>query len=301
MYHIPATSVYRAYALALGILILGAFGCKKHRGDMRTAAEKKAAETLSVKVKNITSRTLYATCFCYLKKKNSPRWHWYKTPVYALEGDAEATIPIAHIPEYRTRKNVYGVLGVFTDRHKAEQAIYELMDDHNKIDLDRLTKIQDNTILLGVEKYGIQGDVFDYDFVPDDQETTVVPELDFVVHNQTGKPVYATAFIYQKKEDMPVWKYDKSPVIRIEAGDQGVIDVDTLTDPYDRKYMRGYLAVFDEAEEQQAHQATYQLLKSHQKITLGLLSALQSKKVVLKYQRYGILGDSLKFKIEDTR
>lgn len=301
MYNISPLSFRRPFTILACSLILFVFGCKQNISDTRSAAEKKEAESLSVKVKNITSRTLYATCFCYLKKHNSPRWHWYKTPVHTLEGGAEVSIPVGHIPEYRTRKNVYGVLGMFTEKKEAEESIYELMDDHNKIDLDRLIKIQDNVILLGVEKYGIQGDVFDYDFVPENQEVGVVPELDFVVYNQTGKPVYATAFIYQKKEDMPVWKYDKSPVIRIESGDQGIIDVDTLTNPYDRKYMRGYLAIFDEAEEQQAHQATYQLLKSHQKITLGLLSALQSKKVVLKYQRYGILGDSLKFKIEDTR
>jgi hypothetical protein len=299
--YLPTKRPPLLFAFFLGLALLTTFGCKQHVLYSRTAAEKKKEETLSVKVKNITSRTLYVTCFCYLKKKNSPRWHWYKTPVHELGEEQETTISIGHIPEYRTRKNVYGVLGVFTERKKAESAIYELMEDHNKIDLDRIVKIKDNTILIGVEKYGIQGDVFDYDFVPDNQEVVEVPELDFVVYNETGKPVYATAFIYQKKEDMPVWKYDKSPVIRIEPGSQGVIDVDTLTDPYDRKYMRGYLAVFDEAEEQQANQATYQLLKEHQKITLGLLSALQSKKVVLKYQRYGILGDSLKFKIEDTR
>lgn len=295
------TITWRQPIIPLLLALVVTFGCKQPENTIKNEAEKQATESLAVKVKNITSRTLYATCFCYIKKGNSPRWHWYKAPVYELPSDTLVTMPIARIADARTRKNVYGALGVFTERAEAEKAIYELMDDHNKIDLDRLIKTQGNTIILGVEKYGIQGDIFDYDFVPDNQEVKIVPELDFVVSNQTGKPVYATAFIYQKKEDMPVWRYDKSPVVRIEKGDQGVIDVDTLTNPYDRKYMRGYLAIFDEAEEQEAEQATYQLLKSHQKITLGLLAALQSKKVVLKYQRYGILGDSLKFKIEDTR
>ena len=94
---------------------------------------------------------------------------------------------------------VYGTLGVFTSQTEAQNATYELTSDENKIDLDKVHKLGNQTIVLGVEKYGVVGDIFDYDFFPDDMHIPDIPELDFEVENHTGKPLYATAFIYQKK------------------------------------------------------------------------------------------------------
>lgn len=282
-----------------GLIALLLAGCQS--GIQEQAAKKKKSGELSLTVKNITKQTLFATCFAYLKKDNAPRWRWHKTPIHELQPDQTAHIPIATIAHPTNYADSYGTLGVFASRQQAEQAIYELTPDENKVDLDKLHILQDKTIVLGIEKYGVVGDIFDYSFFPTDFEIPEVPELDFNVENETGKPLYVTAFIYQKKENMPIWRYDKSPVVRIEHGHTEMVDVDTLTNPYDRKYMRGFLAVFDESEKQDAYQATFQLLQAHQKINLGLLAALRDRKVVLKSQKYGILGDIIDFVVKEPR
>ena len=272
-------------------------GCKQPLSSL----QKKPNYDLSIKVKNITKRTLYAASFTYMKQEHVPRWRWHKTKVHTLTPGTETIIPIARFNQKKLMKSAYGVLGVFTDKPAAEKSIYELLPDENKIDLDKVHKLQDQTVVLGIEKYGVVGDIFDYSFFPDELHIPDIPELDFKVENQTGKTIFATAFIYQKKENMPIWRYDKSPVVRIENGQTALIDVDTLTNPYDRKYMRGYLAVFDNDEEDDAYQSTFQLLKTHQKVNVGLLAALRDRKVILKHQKYGILGDVIDFTIKAPR
>ncbi len=263
--------------------------------EQKEANRLQAPYAMTIKIRNITKKTLYATCFAYMKKEHAPRWCWNKTNVYELIPNKEVTILLDTFKNRNSIPDAYGVLGVFTTHEEAEDAIYELMPDDNKIDLDRLQKLQDKTIVLGIEKYGVVGDIFDYSFIPDHANMHQVPELDFSVENKTGKALYATAFIYQKKDDMPIWRYDKSPVIKIEADQIGMIDVDTITNPYDRKYTRGYLAIFDETEKADAYNSTYQLLKKHQIINLGLLSGLRERKIILKHQKYGILGDVIDF------
>jgi len=264
-------------------------------------SQKQSPATLEVKIRNITKRTLYATCFSYIKKENSPRWLWQKSSVYELLPSKDVAIMIGSFKSAQAIPDCYGILGIFTNHDQASKAIYELVPDENKIDLDRLKKLQDKTIILGIEKYGIVGDIFDYSFVPEHEATNEVPELDFYVENKTGKALYVTAFVYQKKEDMPIWEYSKSPVIKVGADESGLIDVDTIINTYDRKYTRGYLAVFDETEKQEAYDCTYQLLKEHQSINLGLLSELQDRKIILKSQKYGILGDVIDFVVKEPR
>lgn len=284
------------YLLLLPLLMLTA--CKQEQ-----SAEPAPIKTfdLTIKVKNITNRTLFATCFAYMKKNNYPRWRWHKTKVRPLLPQEETIIPITQLTRKDDFHNVYGTLGVFLSQPEAEAAIYELTPDENKVDLDKLHKLTNQTIVLGIEKYGVVGDIFDYSFFPDDMNIPEVPELDFVVENKSGKTIYATAFIYQKKEVQPIWRYDKTPVVRIASGQSKLVDVDTLTDPYDRKYMRGFLAIFDESEQEDANHSTFQLLKEHQKVNLGLLAALRDRKVIIKNQKYGILGDIIDFTVHEPR
>ncbi|MDQ5890165.1 MAG: hypothetical protein QG604_39 [Candidatus Dependentiae bacterium] len=284
--------------LGLSLLILYITGCAFDQPGAKAA---QSECTLAVKIRNITKRALYATCFAYIKKEQSPRWRWQKTNVYELIPDKDVIITIDTFKSPRSVPDALGVLGVFTTYEEADNAIYELLADANKIDLDRLQKLRDKTVLLGIEKYGVVGDIFDYSFVPDNAKPHAIPELDFAVENRSGKPLYATAFIYEKKEDMPIWRYDKSPVIKIEPDQTGVIDVDTMTNQYDRKYTRGFLAIFDESEKKQAYDSTYQLLEGHQTINLGLLSALENRKVILKSQKYGIMGDVIDFVVKEPR
>lgn len=283
----------------LGALALFVVGCKVEQHA--EPAKKRTSGELSLTLKNITKKTLYTTCFAYLKKDTAPRWRWHKSTVYELPPQQIVHIPIGYIKNPADFADSYGTLGVFNTRGEAERSVYELTPDNNKVDLDKLHVLQDQVVVLGIEKYGVVGDIFDYSFFPKDFEIPEVPELDFTVENATGKPLYVTAFIYQKKESMPIWRYDKSPVVRVENGQEALVDVDTLTNPYDRKYMRGFLAVFDESEKSDAFHSTFQLLQSHQKINIGLLAALRDRKVVLKSQKYGILGDIIDFVVKEPR
>lgn len=285
----------KAYTFLLFTLIFLSNGCSKKNNAKRSNSH----EPLTVKVKNITPRTLYTTCFAHMKKQFGSRWRWHKTKVYKLKPHIDVVIPIGNVANKYDRSGVYGALGIFTDESAAHDAIYELLPDQHKLDLDQIEKLKDQTVLIGVEKYGITGDIFDYDFVGENEVINAEQELDFVVENKTGRNIYATAFAYQVKEDMPTWRYDKTPIVFIKNGESAVIDIDTLSDQYDRRFMRGYLAVFDEGEEHEAHNATYQLLKPYQKVKLGRLSALQERKIILTDQKYGILGDMINFTIKE--
>lgn len=281
----------------MSVFVLLSTGCLVQK---ETTKESVSA-TLSVTIRNITKRTLFATCFAYMKKEAAPRWRWNKSAVYELTPNKDVTIVLDSFKSKTAIPNAYGVLGIFTSHEAADNAIYELLPDENKVDIDLINKLNDKTIVLGIEKYGVVGDIYDYSFIPNNQTMHEAPELDFSVENRTGKTLYMTAFIYQKKDDMPTWRYDKSPVIRVEADQTGIIDVDTLTNAYDRKYTRGYLAVFDESEKKDAFDCTYQLLKDHQIVNVGLLSALQNRKVILKSQKYGIIGNVIDFVVKEPR
>jgi len=281
----------------LMLAVLLSTGCAIKESAKVESTEK----ILSIKVRNITPRTLYASCFTFMRKEESPRWRWYKTQVYELVPSKDIVMALGSFKSRRSIPDAYGVLGLFTEYEKAENAIYELLPDENKIDLDRVNKLADKTVVIGLEKYGIAGDIFEYSMIPDNSPIKDTAPLDFTVENQTGKPVYVTAFIYEKKEDMPIWQYNKSPIVRIETGELGAVKVDAVLNTYDRRYTRGYLGVFEESERQEAFDCTFPLLKDHQRIDVGVLAALKNGNIVLKKQKYGIMGDVVDFVPKDTR
>lgn len=264
---------------------------KKEQAEIR----KVKATELDFQVQNTTGKTIYATCFAYIKKRPFTRWRWDKTKVYKIEPKQIVTIDVDTIMDKQDRENVYGYLAVFNNRKKAKDAIYELLDDKFKIDLDLLYKLKDHKVIVGVETYGFKGEILDYDFVPIKEDGVRYPELDFVVENQTGKPVYVTCFAYQIKEDQPVWKYNKTKVKKIKPYGMAIMDVDTIIKPYDRVYMRGYLGVFK--NKQQAKDATFELLNPRNKVRIGRLAALKNKKVILEVEQYGIKGESIDFSV----
>ncbi len=290
--------------VAFSIFLLLGFltsGCAKQK---RSSINNQEHE-LSITIKNITQANIFVTCFAYIKKDNSPRWRWDKSPIYEMKSKSTITIPIATLKRKKDLEDVYGALGVFNEEKDADDAIYELLPDENKVDLDRIYNIKDKTVLLGVENYGrLHAGRIDYEFAGNlEEEANILhaEELDFYVENNMHRPVYVAGFIYQKKEDMPVWQFDKTPVIRIEPDEVGKIDVDTLTVDYDRKYMRAYLGVFRENEQVEAENSTYQLLKPYQKVNLGRIAELKDKKVSLKIEQYGILGNMIDFSIKKPR
>lgn len=256
--------------------------------------EKIAPNQLAIHVKNSTAKTVYACSFSYIKKANFDRWRWDKSNIIELQPQQEADIKLDAIDDDETRNNVYGYLAVFDTRAHAEEAIYELLEDAKKIDLDLISKIQDKVITIAVEQYGFKKDRITYGFDSRTKAATL-PDFNFSVENQTGQPVYVTAFVYEKKKDMPTWQYTKTPMVYLENNKESKIDVSGITNEYDWKYMRGYLGVFREDEKKEAEESTYELLDPSHKLTLGLLNDINGHKITLNAEEYGIVGNFIDY------
>jgi hypothetical protein len=262
----------------------------------------KKPSSLSFPVKNNTGKTLWVTCFAYLQRYSYCSWRWEKSPVCKLEPGKTCMMQIDSVYSKEVEKSVFGYLGVFKTFAEAEQSTYQLLDDAQKLDLDLIYKIGDNTVTLEVEKYGAEGQNFDYHLTGKQiEQLGYQPELDFFVENKTGKTVLVTCFVYEQPidtTDSPVWKYVKTAVQKIEHGELALIDAASSRDLYASQYMRGTLGIFDEDEEDEAEAATFQLLPEKKKIMLDRLIGLRGKKIVLSVEKYGSEGDFIDYVIK---
>lgn len=269
---------------------------------------------LDFDVENLTGKPIYVTCFTYQRRRPFERWHWLKSPIYEILPGHSVTIDIDTVPDKHDRNFVFGYLGVMDSKLEAEESVFELLHDSKKLDLDLLHALKGKKVTIQVERYGMKGDFLDYDFVKKDSEATEPEDsLEFAVENQTGKPVCAVGFIYEKKakgswigateekDDMTVWRYERTNVIKLPPGQTGIIKVDHIATSRDRGYVRGYLGVFDEAHENQAYNAVYELLDSSNKLNLGELARLTGKKVVLEVQNYGIMQESVNYVVKPVK
>jgi hypothetical protein len=293
---------------------------KKGSLQENTSADKE----LDVEVENKTGKTIYVTCFSYIKRRPFSRWRWNKSQVYKIKNNESTTIDLPTINDKEDRNNTFGYLGVFENKKNAENSIFELLDDAKKIDLDIVAQLKGKKVIIEIEKYGIDGEFYDYDFVKRTKLTQKYPELDFYVENKIGKPVYITCFVYQKKakgtwlaiktkeawttddetrDDMSIWRFDKTPVIKLMPNETKIIDVDTIIEPRDREYVRGYLVIFDENEKEMAEKSVYELLpiESRRKLDLGRLVDMKKKKIEIYTERYGIMGNLIDYSIKPTQ
>ncbi len=252
-------------------------------------------------IQNTTGKTIYAVCFAYIQKQPFHRWRWDKTNIYKINNNQTVQIDVDYIKDEAYRKNVYGYLAIFDTKEKAENAIYELLEEKDKIALDKLYKLKNQKILIGVEKYGFKGEQLAHDIVPFEDSEMKFPELDFVVENKTGKTVLIACFVYQRKDDAHIWRFDKTPIIKLKPNDYGLIDVDSIREKYVRVYLQGYLAVFNEDQLQEAKESTFELLAPENKIPLGRMAALKNKKVVLEVEQYGTVGTKIDYTIHPLR
>jgi|SaaInlStandDraft_3_1057020.scaffolds.fasta_scaffold06843_4 hypothetical protein len=290
------------FIFSLTILLLITSGCNKQKQNNSELSFLNSSNELDFKVLNKTSKTIFVTCFSYIKKRYHARWRWDKSPVYKLIPNATTLINIDTIPDKEDRNNIFGYLAVFESEKDAIASIYEFLHDKQKLDLDLLSKIkdQDKTVVIGVEKYGLKNDVLvtdvtQYPYKKKDK----IPELDFSVKNKTGKTKLVVGFVYQNKDNIRnVWGYDKTDIVRVENDSQEWIDVDTIVDSRNRSYVRGYLGVFNEDEEQLAKDATYELLETNQKLNVGRLQNLKNKHVVIEVEKYGIMGEEIDYTIK---
>jgi len=269
---------------------------------------------LDFDVENQTGKTMFVTCFIWQRKRDFAYWRWDKTNIYTVAPGKTITIDLDTIPDKQDRNEVFGYLGVYEDEKIAREATYELSDDNSLLDLDLVCNLKGKKIVLAVEKYGSKGEFFEYDFIDKaSKEAKIEPELDFAVENKTGKQLILTCFVYEKKaksrwiaaletkDDMAVWRFDKTPLLRLNPNQIGIIDVDTLASNRDREYVRGYLAVFDASEEKAALDATYEMLESHRKLNLGELRRLKNKKIVIEIEKYGTSPNFIDYVIKPSR
>jgi hypothetical protein len=265
---------------------------------------------LDFDVENKTGKTVYVTCFVYQRKRAFGRWRWDKSKIYQINNNQTVTVDVDSIPDEQDRNAVFGYLGVFKSEAEANDATYELTKEQNLMDLDLLIKLKGKKVTLLVEKYGHKGEIFEYDFVNKDGSVGPSDELDFAIENKTGKPIFVTCFVYQKKakgswlasleekDDMAVWRFDKTPIVHLMPDQTGIIDVDTIVTERDREYVRGYLAVFDQDEENLAYQSTFESLETSRKLHMGELHRLKNKKIIIDVEKYGAMEDFIDFVIK---
>jgi hypothetical protein len=264
---------------------------------------------LDFEVENKTGRTIFVTCFAYVHKGDFRHWRWDKSPVVEIPDGKTDFIDVDTIDDAQDRENTYGYLSVFNDKKNADEAVIELVDERNLLDLDRLINLKNKKVIVEIEKYGLK-EFYEYDFTAQNAEIKKSPELDFVVENRTGKTIIVCCFVYQKrgkgrwipelgeKDDASVWRFDKTPLVTIKPGQQQKIDADTIIAVRDRTYVRGYLAVFDGNERNKAEQSTYEHLESNRKLNLGLLSTIKNKKIIVEVEKYGIMPNFIDYTIK---
>jgi hypothetical protein len=297
--------------------------------DIKKSSEGTLTNTkLDFEVENQTGKTVYITCFSFIKKRPFSRWRWDKSPIYKIEDNKTVIVALPTIPDEEDRNNTYGYLGVFESQKEAIDSTFELLNDNQKIDLDIIAQLHNKKVTLQIEKYGLAGEFYDFDFKKIDEkaakkkEIKKIPKLDFYVENKTGKTIFVTCFVYEKKakgtwlakktteswntneetrDDMTVWRFDKTSVIKIKPNETGLIDVDTIIEPRDRIYVRGYLAIFDEDEKEKADKAIYELTEQHRKLDIGKLIDLKNKKITIYTERYGITGNLIDYVIKPTQ
>jgi hypothetical protein len=266
----------------------------------------KGVNELDFDVENKTGKAIFATCFAYVHKGDFRHWRWDKSPVVEIPDGTIKTIDVDTIGDTQDRESTYGYLGVFNDKKSADEAVIELTDERNLLDVDRIVDLRGKKVSVQIEKYGLK-EFLEYDFTAQEAAKTKSTELDFMVENNTGKTIIVCCFVYEKrgkgrwipelddKDDATVWRFDKTPLITLKPGQKATLDVDTIIADRDRDYVRGYLAIFDANERSKAEQSTYELLESSRKLNLGLLSTVKNKKIIIGIEKYGIMPNFIDY------
>jgi len=259
----------------------------------------RSVKELDFEVHNSTEQTIFVTCFSYTQKERRTRWRWDKSPVYEIVPHTETMVNIDTILDEEHRESTFGYLAIFNNKQAADDAIYELTEDNQKIDLDLLFKLENKKVVIDIKKYGFKKEQIDFAVVDKFEKKHIKHELDFLIENNTEKPILITAFIYQiTDEARTVWSFHKTAVQRLEPGQISIVDVDSIPKEESRLYATGVLGIFEDNEYETANDATYELLPAKNKVHLGNLSKLKGQKVAVEVEQYGLLGEISEFNIK---
>ncbi len=261
---------------------------------------------LNFEVENLTGKKIYVTCFTHIRRVVLGRWHWIKSSIYPIDIGKNTIINIPRITYEDDRKNIYGVLGVFSTQKEADDSIYELLDDAEKIDLDILDHLKGKKVTLNSAHYGFKKPFLEFELIEKNKIQKKKPEVDFYVHNNTNKTILICGFSYSKKaqkslisatekDDLESWRFNKTKILTLNPDDYGEIDIETITSDYDRQHTTGYIAIFKKSEEKLAQESTFELLEQRRIINIGNLHKFHHGIVEIDIKKYGILEDSIEF------
>ena len=269
------------------------------------SAKARKERRLKVNVENTTETKIYVVVFSYIKRHTrGDRWRWDKSNIYQLNPNESTVIKIDPIVNKINRNGIYGCIGVFDKKKDAIDSTYELLDESKRLDLDLLYLLKNKRIRIYIEKYGFKRDTIQKDIITDKEITEPYlkkHELDFYIRNRIGETIYVVGFIYHKKVDGDTWRYDKTKVYKLKRSETTKIDLDTLKNKYNRVFARGFLGVFDKSQKDFAHKCTYETLPAKNKISIGNMSTLRERVVVIQVEKYGILGKIFEFALVDKK
>ncbi len=118
------------------------------------------------------------------------------------------------------------------------------------------------------------------------------------VENTSGKTLYTCCFAYAKKTKNSLWRWHKSTVIALEDDETKTIPITVSNDIEDIEHTFGTLGIFNTQEE--ANNATYELLPDKQKIDLDLLYKIADKKITLCIEGYGVKRSFYDYSVTDS-
>ena len=280
------------YTFLFYILILICLPCCYKQPSKKSHLQKKSSvenNKITFVVENDTSQKLNIVCFYYAKRKSSNRWTWYKTNnIITLTPKTKAPFSIPIITTKEDLNHVHAYLALFNNKIDAQTSIFQLLSDEQKLDLGKIEKLNNKSVLLESTRYGFKGERIEYAIT--NGRKIKIPELDFIVENQSGKNLYINTFVYQHHGAHPQWDFEKLPTRFVKNGQQTTFDVDTVTKKYDWSNVRGYVGIFNKDERNKAKESTYESLNPNQKINIGRLEKIINKKIVIIPKTYGVLG-----------
>ena len=132
--------------------------------NQSTSIDAKATPKLDFYVENKSGQPLYVTSFIYEKKPNMPIWQYSKGPIVLIQPDDIICVPVIEVKAEYERIYTRGYLGIFraNEKDQADDSTFELLKPSQKMSLGLLTALKDQKILLGIEKYGVNGDFIDF-------------------------------------------------------------------------------------------------------------------------------------------